>query len=303
MKKIKGVLGCIMAFVYALIIQIIVIAVGLVVYGAVQGAVLGAKGVALEEITTILEDVMASSSLLLGIQSIASIVTIGVFALWYYLRIANKRRPSIKKIVAGKTLVWISLVAIGAQLGIMVIMQGLIPVFPKTFEKYEIHIGALDIGVSLISFILVVFIAPISEEFIFRAVIFNKAKRIMSFTGANILQSVLFGVMHGNIIQGVYAFALGLLIGIVYEKRQSIMVPIFLHMVFNLSSVLISTIPESLFESYKYVGITLSLLAIIIAIPAIIIGLKKLSENPIIIEEEQIEEIQQENLGSFEGVQ
>ncbi len=299
MKKTKGILGCVMAFVYAIVIQVIVVFIASAVYGVIKGSSLGLQGGAVEEIAAS----MVSPSFLLVVQSIASMVTFGVFALWYYLRLANKRRPSIKDVLSGRSLLWISLVAIGAQLAIVVMMQGLIPIFPKTFEKYETHIGMLEIGMSFISFILVVFIAPISEEFIFRAVILTKAKKIMSFTAANILQSILFGIMHGNIVQGVYAFVLGLLIGFVYEKRQSIIVPIILHMIFNLSSVMISTIPDSFFERYQYAGIILLFLTIVISVPAIIIGLKKLSENPIIIEEEEIEEIQQDGLSSFEGIQ
>lgn len=302
MKKTKGILGCVMAFIYAIIIQVIVVFIASAVYGVIKGISLGAQGAAVEEIAASI----VSPSFLLVVQSIASMVTFGVFALWYYLRLANKRRPSVKEVLAGRSLLWISLVAIGAQLAIVVIMQGLIPIFPKTFEKYETHIGMLEIGMSFISFILVVFIAPISEEFIFRAVILAKAKKIMSFTAANILQSVLFGIMHGNIIQGVYAFALGLLIGFVYEKRQSIIVPIILHMIFNLSSVIISTIPDSFFQTYKYAGISLLLLAIIISIPAIIIGLKKLIENPIISQDETNEEDiqgQQEALSGFQGIE
>ena len=302
MKKTKGILGCVMAFVYAIVIQVIVVFIASAVYGVIKGSSLGLQGGAVEEIAAS----MVSPSFLLVVQSIASMVTFGVFALWYYLRLANKRRPSIKDVLSGRSLLWISLVAIGAQLAIVVMMQGLIPIFPKTFEKYETHIGMLEIGMSFISFILVVFIAPISEEFIFRAVILTKAKKIMSFTAANILQSILFGIMHGNIVQGVYAFVLGLLIGFVYEKRQSIIVPIILHMIFNLSSVMISTIPDSFFERYQYAGIILLFLTIVISVPAIIIGLKKLIENPIISQDETNEEDiqgQQEALSGFQGIE
>ena len=51
---------------------------------------------------------------------------------------------------------------------------------------------------------------------------------------ANIIQAALFGIMHGNLVQGAYAFALGLILGYVYHKYQSLVIPILFHMSFNI---------------------------------------------------------------------
>ncbi len=294
MKKAKGILGCIMAFVYVLIIQVAIVAIVSVIYGIFKLTALTAQGVPKEEIRKFAEIMFNQPSFTLVARSIASMVTLGVYVLWYYLRLANKQRPTIKKALEGKTMLWIGLLAIGSQLGTILIMQGLMPLFPNTFANYEAHMGQFELGMSLISFIAVVFIAPISEEFIFRAVILNKGRKVLPFMAANILQSLLFAIIHANIVQGIYAFFFGLLLGMVYEKRKSIIVPILLHMGVNLAGVIISTIPDSFLEGYEYGGVMMLILAVVISVPALIIGFKKISENPILIEEETPMEIEGE---------
>lgn len=55
----------------------------------------------------------------------------------------------------------------------------------------------------------------------------------MPFIGANILQAILFGLAHMNIIQGFYAFGLGLLFGYVAYRYKTIVASIILHMLYN----------------------------------------------------------------------
>lgn len=46
--------------------------------------------------------------------------------------------------------------------------------------------------------------------------------------------------MHGNLLQGLFAFALGLLLGWSYSRCRSLAAPMILHMGANLISVLVS---------------------------------------------------------------
>ena len=62
----------------------------------------------------------------------------------------------------------------------------------------------------------------------------RKAEKSFSFITANIIQAALFGIMHGNLVQGTYAFVLGVILGYVYYKYQSLVIPILFHMSFNI---------------------------------------------------------------------
>jgi membrane protease YdiL (CAAX protease family) len=88
-------------------------------------------------------------------------------------------------------------------------------------------------------------VAPIAEEIVFRGVILHKAGRNVPFWGANILQAMFFGLYHQNLIQGLYATLIGLLLGLIYRKYQTIAAPILLHMIINAAAFLVITLSLS----------------------------------------------------------
>lgn len=58
----------------------------------------------------------------------------------------------------------------------------------------------------------------------------------MKFWVINCIQALAFGIIHGNLVQGTYAFFLGLVLGYVYQKYHNIWMCMLLHAVINLSS-------------------------------------------------------------------
>ena len=90
--------------------------------------------------------------------------------------------------------------------------------------------------------ISIVVLAPLCEEFIFRGTILRGlASKISPLVGI-IASSILFGVIHLNLQQGMGAFLIGLFIGYVYYKTHSIWAPIFVHFVNNGFSFLTAAI-------------------------------------------------------------
>ena len=79
-------------------------------------------------------------------------------------------------------------------------------------------------------------IAPITEEILFRFIIYNNLKPISKLY-AMIITSVLFGVAHLNIIQGVFACVSGFVFCCIYEKTQDLKCSILAHLSFNISNV------------------------------------------------------------------
>ena len=89
--------------------------------------------------------------------------------------------------------------------------------------------------------VLAVIMAPIFEEIVFRGIIqkglINKG---MNPATAIIISSVVFGLVHGNPWQFVGAVLLGCVLGLVYHKTKSLLLPVLLHAFNNLcSSILI----------------------------------------------------------------
>lgn len=71
---------------------------------------------------------------------------------------------------------------------------------------------------------------PIVEEILFRGLIFNRIKHQYNFLAGLLISSLLFGIYHGNIVQGIYATLLGIFLGFAYHKTKSILIPVFIHM-------------------------------------------------------------------------
>ena len=88
--------------------------------------------------------------------------------------------------------------------------------------------------------LLAVIMAPVFEEIIFRGIIqkglINKGMK--PFT-AILISSVVFGLVHGNPWQLVGAVLLGCVLGFVYYKTKSLLLPILLHAFNNLCSSLL----------------------------------------------------------------
>lgn len=100
----------------------------------------------------------------------------------------------------------------------------------------------INSGLTVSMFFYSILLAPIGEELLFRGVTMHQAKRVFPFWAANIMQALLFGLFHMNMIQGIYAFFLGMVLGYICEKGGSIYQSILFHMMFNFWGTIISGI-------------------------------------------------------------
>lgn len=114
--------------------------------------------------------------------------------------------------------------------------------FPQWLDQYEelLKTAGLDSSITLPMLLYSVLLAPVCEELIFRGTTMHLARKAVPFWLANVMQAFLFGLFHMNWIQGIYAFALGLVLGYVCEKGGSIYYSIFLHFLFNFWGTVIS---------------------------------------------------------------
>lgn len=109
-------------------------------------------------------------------------------------------------------------------------------------------LGTTDTKTLVIQIILVVIIAPIVEELLFRGYIFTETKKIYSLAVSVVLNGFLFGLYHMNLLQGINTFFLSIVLSLIYYYRRNITDVILVHAINNLTS-LSSYLPE------KYIGI------------------------------------------------
>lgn len=145
------------------------------------------------------------------------------------------------------------------------LVQQLVPAF---FKDYNQLMETISTGDMFLNILYVVTIGPISEELIFRGALFDRFYLVFPFWTANILQAVLFGIYHMNVIQGFYAFLLGILLGMVRQMTGSILATIFSHMIFNGTTYAISYI---LTGAGAYAGIVLMGM-VVLSVVAVVFG-------------------------------
>lgn len=102
--------------------------------------------------------------------------------------------------------------------------------------------------------------APILEEIIFRDWIYNSWTKI-NIIVAMIISSLFFGTAHMNLIQGTYAFILGLFFVYINYKFNSILPGLIMHLTVNSSSVILDYFP--IYAKYWYIPFIICILYII----------------------------------------
>lgn len=85
----------------------------------------------------------------------------------------------------------------------------------------------------IILLILSGIIGPIFEEIIFRYIFYNKLKKKYSVKKSILINSLVFAVIHIQPIKMIYAFILGIILNIYYEKTKNILAPILIHISAN----------------------------------------------------------------------
>lgn len=87
----------------------------------------------------------------------------------------------------------------------------------------------LSFLVYVLFFINICILAPIYEEMLFRGILLRRFTLRWSPQKSIIISSLIFGVIHLNPINVVFAFALGCVLGYAYLKTKNIVIPMLLH--------------------------------------------------------------------------
>ena len=162
------------------------------------------------------------------------------FILWYWLEVVRRdgaasfARAQTKKITPAGIL-WTLVLAYAVQHAVSIIIGFLAFMLPETVAAYEEMVESAGLtDYSLTWVFAVVILPPLVEETVFRGLILHYLKKGGArFWAANLIQAVLFGIYHGNLVQGIYAFCIGVLLGYLAERYGSLIIPVMIHALFN----------------------------------------------------------------------
>ena len=110
---------------------------------------------------------------------------------------------------------------------------------PRLFPGYSEVADAIYATPIAVQFVGTVLIIPAAEELVFRGLMFAPLRDRLPFWPAAIVSAVMFGVYHGNMLQGIYAFILGIAMAWLYDKFHSIAASYLYHMAANFISILV----------------------------------------------------------------
>ncbi len=95
----------------------------------------------------------------------------------------------------------------------------------------------------LLQFISLCVIAPIFEEIIYRGIMLEQLNKRCGAVKAVLISSLFFGIIHFNVHQAVNGFFIGIVMGFIYIKTDSLLITMFLHFINNLYCLIVSYIP------------------------------------------------------------
>ena len=166
------------------------------------------------------------------------------------------------------------------EIGAVYLLDGIMNMLPGMEEINDSYSEVIDTLTVLEPKMImqVIVVSPVLEEAVFRfsfiglglKLIGNLKKgsrEIVNFWILNVISSIFFALYHGNIIQGSYAFLLGLLLGYIYYYLGKYLASLTVHMIINTSGLyLVPYLPSEMSDPLKIVIGTIVMLICLVTV-------------------------------------
>ena len=182
------------------------------------------------------------NSRLVEISAFGALITLAVSAA-FFLHDRKKEKlegaVTTERASAGRYL-WILLLGVGMCIALNNLMNlaGL-AFYSDAYQKTSQAMYSAGFEVQILCLGILM---PLSEEMIFRGVIFKRYEQGFGFKKAMLMSAMFFAVTHGNLVQIVYGFVMGLFLAYVYEKYGSLKAAASLHITMNLVSLFVTKV-------------------------------------------------------------
>ncbi|MBQ7919140.1 MAG: CPBP family intramembrane metalloprotease [Lachnospiraceae bacterium] len=245
-KKLKfsGLIMCLVVLLISVVLQFVGGVLGALPSSIMLGIEIAQQGITDMEVINQMSAEATASAIELGVV-VAHLLIILTFGLWYGLGIRKKIQTSILgEVFNAKNIGVTLLMAVSICFAVNFGMEVAVYVIPESIvESYVEMMEMAGFGESLLTTIAAVCLAPIGEELVYRGTCMYFAEKFVgglsknkAFWIANVIQALGFGVFHMNIIQGTYAFLMGLCLGYLVKRYKSIIPAMIAHCVINACS-------------------------------------------------------------------
>lgn len=140
-----------------------------------------------------------------------------------------------RKVSGHQELLWMFLTL---SIGIAMNLVALHLPLEKLSDSYRSSAAVLFGAPIWLQIVANVLVIPLLEEIVFRGIIAGQLTDILPERYAILLSALLFGMVHFNMIQFLYALGLGLLLGKVYLQKRHLMSSYLCHGLLNLIVIL-----------------------------------------------------------------
>lgn len=242
-KVCKGILPTVAFFginVFVSIVAIVGYIVITIAKGSSMNAIMGMDSASL------MKAIIAPSTL--GFQILGTIA----LGLWYYFKFYRKKKPDNVNFLKGNFGILAVALILGMICAIDLFFNAVDLLIPKAMENYNNYIESVGIGSdSVLMMICTIIMAPIVEELCFRALTIRYLREAgLKKVWIIVIQAALFGIVHGTPLQMIYAFALGIFLGLIFYKYDSVFPTMLLHFLFNVYGGYVTGKVTQLFYDY-----------------------------------------------------
>lgn len=208
-------------------------------------------------------EVLLDSTILASL--ISSILTLAIVALVFFIRRKNSIKEAQINVFPLATVLPVIFIALSLQM-LLSFGIGFLPIPQSLTDSYVDNVGLLSKGINFLSFISIGILVPITEEIIFRGLIFSRLRRGMPVSIAIVIQGLLFGILHGGIIWMAQAFILGVIFAFIAIRFKSIVPCIIAHMAINISSIFLNELlPNEFNDLMGYLILAVSAVVFVIS--------------------------------------
>lgn len=135
------------------------------------------------------------------------------------------------------------LIALGFTLNLTVSLAfDILPIPDELIDDYAAQSSTLG-DTSVLSVLATTIFAPFLEELVFRGLLVSSLGSALPAWAVLLIPSLIFGLIHGQILWISYAFLLGLFLGFVRIRTGSTAASFLLHAAFNASSFILPLLP------------------------------------------------------------
>ena len=196
---------------------------------------------------TLLSSILSDTDTNLISQILLQILSLGL-ASSFVLAYCNKNNlTTSKRHLTNFSKFKIVLIAVLAIFVLQILLS--VVLYPKLGLDYNVtDMFEIDYTAPILSKIILVFALAVTPA-IFEELFFRKA--LIDFTlpysktFALLFSSLLFGIIHMNLSQGIFAFIVGLIFGSIYLYTNSIKLPMLIHFINNGFAAISMVVPES----------------------------------------------------------